>query len=125
LFAWTYQPNLLAIQQCFSLTTNQPTVLSAIAYQPIVTFCHSLSANRYFEHCILYIQVSSACMQMILKNLEGLSPEIRVTSVLIALAVISLEIWRQKHMKSQGNNLRKETPPYLFVDDMIVHFTWC
>jgi len=57
---------------------------------------------------------------MVLKNLEGLSPEIQVTNVLIALAVISLEIWRRKHMKSQGNNLRKETQPYSFVDDMIV-----
>jgi len=31
---WDYQPNQLAIQQCFSLTINQPTVLSAMAYQP-------------------------------------------------------------------------------------------
>ena len=29
-----YQPNLLVIQQCFSLTTNQPTKLSAMTYQP-------------------------------------------------------------------------------------------
>jgi hypothetical protein len=28
LFAWAYQPNLPAIQQCFSLTINQRTVLS-------------------------------------------------------------------------------------------------
>lgn len=63
-------------------------------------------------------------MQMVLENFEGLSPEIRVTNVLIALAVISLEIWRQKHMKSQGNNLRKETPPFSFVDDMNVDSTW-
>jgi hypothetical protein len=62
---------------------------------------------------------------MVLENLEGLSPEIQVTNVLIALAVISLEIWRQKHMKSQGNNLRKETPPFSFVDDMNVDSTWC
>jgi hypothetical protein len=27
--------NLSAMVQCFSLTTNQPTVLSAMAYQPI------------------------------------------------------------------------------------------
>jgi hypothetical protein len=33
LFAWTYQPNQPAIQQYFSLTTNQRTVLSAMAYQ--------------------------------------------------------------------------------------------
>jgi hypothetical protein len=32
LFAWAYQPNQLAIQQCFSLTINQRTVLSAMAY---------------------------------------------------------------------------------------------
>jgi len=29
-----YQPNLSAIQQCFSLTINQPTVLFVMTYQP-------------------------------------------------------------------------------------------
>jgi len=34
MFASAYLSNLPAIQQCFSLTTNQQTVLSAMAYQP-------------------------------------------------------------------------------------------
>jgi hypothetical protein len=33
LFVWAYQPNLSAIQQCFSLRINQPVVLSAMAYR--------------------------------------------------------------------------------------------
>ena len=34
LFVCTYQLNLSVIQQCFSLITNQPTVLFATTYQP-------------------------------------------------------------------------------------------
>jgi hypothetical protein len=34
LFAWAYQLNQSIIQQCFSLTTNQRTVLLVMAYQP-------------------------------------------------------------------------------------------
>jgi len=33
LFAWAYQLNLPAIQQCFYLTINQPIVFSVMAYQ--------------------------------------------------------------------------------------------
>ena len=34
LFAWLISRTFLANEQYFSLTTNQPTVLSAMAYQP-------------------------------------------------------------------------------------------
>jgi hypothetical protein len=34
LFAWTFSRLFLASQQCFSLTTNQPIVLSAAYFQP-------------------------------------------------------------------------------------------
>jgi len=34
LFAWLINRTFLANEQYFSLTTNQPTVLSAMAYQP-------------------------------------------------------------------------------------------
>jgi len=34
LFAWAFSRLFLVSQQCFSLTTNQPIVFSAMAYQP-------------------------------------------------------------------------------------------
>jgi hypothetical protein len=43
LFVWAYQSNMAAIQQCFSLTINLPTVLSAMA----VT-----KAKKFFLLCI-------------------------------------------------------------------------
>jgi hypothetical protein len=46
LFAWAFSRLFSASQQCFSLTTNQPTVLSAAYFQPSEQACSWLAVTR-------------------------------------------------------------------------------
>ena len=51
LFAWLISHTFLANEQYFSLTINQPTVLSAITYQPNEQGIHLFLACPFSEAC--------------------------------------------------------------------------
>jgi hypothetical protein len=56
LFVWAYQPNLPVIQQYFSLTANQRTVLLVMTFQPSEQIYAPVKydTHRYLYHELIY-----------------------------------------------------------------------
>ena len=105
LFAWTYQPGLSVMVQCFSLTINQQTILFSLAFQPnehglCFSYVLHVLVCYLFTHLIWYVSFWT-CLLFLLYTCKLIRSSIKI---LISDAYIlgAKSIYPKSEVCSQG-----------------------